>query len=174
MNDSGNFQRDTKRVALTNVYTFPLTVILLAMGLALSQPVGLVRNTSLGLIFFYVAFNLVAVRMVARGSGHIFRLVKLYTNLAINSAVVFILGQHWSPMWLILVLAPVSAAVYGTRRQALVSAAQASVILLIIQALRGRSSALDWGEQLAQVFFVVILTLLINSARAGEPAPASR
>jgi hypothetical protein len=174
MNDSDHLQRDTKRVALANIYTFPLTVILLAMGLALSQPVGLVRNTSLGLIFFYIAFNLVAVRMIAGGAGHTFRLVKLYTNLAVNSAVVFILGQHWEPMWLILVLAPVSAAIYGTRRQALVSAAQASVILLAIQALRGGSSALDWGEQAAQVLFVLILTLLINSSRAGAPPPAAR
>ena len=171
MTDSVSSQRDTKRVSMANMYTFPLTVILLVLGLALSQPVGVVRNTCLGLIFFYIAFNLVAVRMIAGGAGHLFRLVKLYTNLAVNSAVVFILDKYWPPMWLILVLAPVSAAIYGTRRQALISAIQASAVLIVIQAVRGPSTPIDWGMQVSEVLFIMILTLLINSSRqVGETA----
>lgn len=176
MSDSHNTERDLRRVKLVNMVTLPATFILVAMGFALSQPVGLVRAVSFGLLAFSVVLNLVTMRLVGQGTGgRVLRLARIYLNLGVNIALVYVLGHHWPPMWLILVLPAVSTAIYGSRRRTLVSCLQASAAIVVIHFLDRHQSALVWGEAASQVVFLAALCFLINeSMRTGEPSTGPR
>jgi hypothetical protein len=175
MKDPIQTERDAQRVMLVNLITLPLTFLLVAMGYALAQPVGNVRSLSLGLLIFSGFFNVGTIWLIRRGMGHGLRLTRIYVNLAVNAALVYLLGQHWQPMWMILALMPVSAAIYGTRLQTLVSCIQSCTVILLIQLLFRHHSVMEWGEAFSRVFFVATMSFLINeSMRVGQPhAPKS-
>ena len=170
MTDPQKAVRDMRRVRVVNKFTFPLSILLVVMGLGLAQPVGTVRTLSIGLLAFSVLFNYLSVHLIQQESGRSLRLTRIYGNFAVNVALVYLLGQFWSPMWLILVLAPVSAAIYGSRRRTIIASTQASAAILVIHFFRRENSPLEWGEQIAYVLFIFLLSFLINeSMRAGEP-----
>ncbi len=173
MTDPQKALRDMKRVRVVNKYTFPLSILLVVLGLALAQPMGMVRYASVGLLAFSVLFNFLSVQLIRQESGRSLRLTRIYGNFAVNVALVYLLGQFWTPMWLILVLAPVSTAIYGSRRRTIVASTQASAAILVIHVFRRQNSPLEWGEQFACVLFIFILSLLINeSMSAGDPSAA--
>lgn len=159
---------------LVGRYATPLAVLLLGLGIAASQPAGSVRAIAVGLLAFGITFNLAAVRWIRRAqdpSGFIHSRVAV--NLAANALIVYFLGGHWKPIWLLLALAPVATAVYDSRARTLVSALGASALLLGIQATRPFSSPLDWSEQMANSLFIVLLSLLINKLSASVRAETS-
>lgn len=176
MTDSLRTERDMRRVMMVNMFSLPLVFVLVAMGFALTQPAGTVRVASLGLLVFSVAFNLITMKLIGQGvGGHAFRLTRIYTNLAVNVALVYLLGRHWLPMWLILVVTPVSAAIYGTRRHTAIACVQTVTAILGIRLLYGHQSVIQWGEGFAQALFVTCLSFLINAAmRSGEPPAGER
>lgn len=68
--------------------------------------------------------------------------------------------------------APIAAAIYSSKARTLPAAGAIAVILLVLHALRGPHSAMEWGTPAAQAAFIVLLSLLINElsvhARANE------
>lgn len=172
MNDSLKTERDARRVRLVNLFTLPLAFLLVVMGFAMSQPTGAVRVETLVLLVFSVVFNLVTVRMISHGQGgRGLRLSRIYINLAVNIGLVYLLGRHWMPIWMILALTPVSAAIYGSRRHTSVACIQASAALLGVRLLYGNQSVMEWGHTFSHVLFVVAISFMINeSMRTGDPS----
>lgn len=175
MTDLPTTTRDMRRVMLVNMLTLPLTTVLVILGFGVAQPVGTVRTVSLVLLLASIGFNLLSLHLIRRGVGRPLRLSRIYLNLAINVALVYLLGAYFPPMWLILALSPVSSAIYGTRRQTLVSFSQSATALVAIPMIHGIHSPLGVGEVIAQVLFVGVISFLINeSIRTGEPAMGPR
>jgi hypothetical protein len=161
--------RDLRRVFVINMFSLLLTFSLSFIGFFVTQPAGIVRVTSASLLIGSLIFNVVFLRMLRQGSGHVLRVVRIYFNLAVNVSLVYLLGHYFSPMWLILAIAPVSSAIYGTRRQMLLSSGYAVGSLIVITVLRGIHSPLGAGELISRVLFIVVLSLLINeSVRTGN------
>lgn len=158
---------DTKKVSVVNRYATPLAVLLVTLGVILTQPASPVREISIGLLLFGIVFNVGSAAYIQKRAveGHPTPgLVKarLWANLGANSLLVYYLGEFWSPMWLLLTLTPIATAIYGTRKQTIKSAATVAIILLVIQGLRADNSPVDWGQQIIHIAYTVLLSLLAN------------
>lgn len=151
-----------KMVNLVNRYATPLAIILVALGLFLSQPTMPVRNIIVCLLLFSIVFNLVTVKIIKRGDGTGFIKLRMFINFAVNVALVYYLGGYWLPIWLLLALTPLATAIYDTRSKTLFVSIGISAILLIIQSTRRPNDLIDWGQQLAYASFIILVSLMIN------------
>lgn len=162
--NSSEMPHEMKLVALVNRYATPLAVILVAMGIVLSQPLPAVRNMSVALLAFGIVFNLGFVYALERLGEYKSGLVKmrLAINLAVNVILVYLLGGYWQPIWLLLALTPMATAIYESKTKTLFVSAGVSAILLAIFATRGMNAPLDWGQQLAHAAFIILVSLMMN------------
>lgn len=164
MNQNDKF--DSQRlVTLVGYFATPFALILGLMG-GLTAPVtDGVRNAVLGLLGFSAFFNLAFPKFLsqqaleAKGWNVKFR---LYLNLVINTGLVYLLGEVFPAIWLILTLTPFATAIYGSREKTLANAVTASAILVTIQFLRAENGTLSWADLLARVAFIVLISLMIN------------
>jgi hypothetical protein len=88
--------------------------------------------------------------------------MRLYTNLAINCVLVYLLGGYWTPIWLLFVLTPAATAVYGSRRKTLATACGVSALLLFSHGLRKFNAPVDWGGAWVEALFILFLSLFLN------------
>jgi len=163
-----NLQEDNspivEKALLVSRYSTPLAVLLVASGIVLSQPQENIRNSSIFILLFGLVFNLFVVRWLQKlgtvGSWVVHS--RVFINVGINTALVYLLGDYWPPMWLLLALTPIATAVYDSRARTLITSAGVSAILLAIQASRTFSSPLEWGVQFAQIAFIFFMSLFVN------------
>lgn len=155
---------------LVSKYATPLAIFLVVMGLWLSQAVGAVRNGVAALLLFSIAFNGAVVWRIRRGGGGVgLARARLVINFAVNVALVYLVGQYWDSIWLLLVLTPVAAAIYGSRLKTLLISLGTSAALIVIHALHGSPGASAWGEDIARSVFIVALSLMVNEyVRKGD------
>src|SRR5262249_43145441 len=99
---------------------------------------------------------------VPRGLGAF----RLYTNLAVNCVLVYLLGGYWTPIWLLFVLTPAATAVYGSRKRTWWTSGVVSALLLGSHALRGLNAPVDWGGVWVEALFIVFLSLFLNELAA--------
>jgi hypothetical protein len=153
-----------KRMELVNRYATPFAALLVLMAIFFPSPIRFVRDTSVVLLAFSVAFNLLTVALIRRKPEMLDRLRKprMYLNLTVNVVLVYNLGPYWPPIWLLLALTPIATAIYASPRQSLVSSIQISALILGIQLVHGGSSLVQWGQTLSCAAFVVFLCLLLN------------
>ncbi|MBI5630224.1 MAG: hypothetical protein HY921_05005 [Elusimicrobia bacterium] len=161
-----NSQKKVQMAVLVGRYSTPLAIILVGLGLFLSQPVGLVRVICVCLLVFGLVFNLFLMRVIqglSQGAQGLIEF-RLWVNLAVNSVMVYFLGIYWSSIWLLLALTPFAIGIYDTRERTLKVSIGVALLLLAIHALRPTSSQapLEWGIQLAQGAFVILTSLMIN------------
>ncbi len=158
---------EVRLAVLVSTYATPLAVLLVAMGVLLSQPRSPVWEISIGLLLFGIVFNSWSIsRLKAGRAGGGLIQARLYMNLAVNTVIVYFLGGYWTPVWLLLALTPFATAIYGTKRRTLAMSLGVSCLLLGIFAVRGFKSPLDWGIQVSQAVFIILSSLLINELSA--------
>jgi len=155
---------DTELSILINKYATPLAILLTALGIVLSQPTGAVRIISLSLLVFGIVLNTVTLYAIKRSTETKawFMELRMCLNLGVNTILVYFLGAYWPPIWLLLALTPVATAVYSTRAQTLRVSGGVSFLLLVIHAARRLNSPAEWGQQIACVIFILLLSLMIN------------
>lgn len=160
--------RATQMVLLVGRYATPLAILLVSAGILFTQPASPVKEISIALLAAGVALNLGTNRFLPRkeGDSPSFIKVRMVSNLAINSALVYVLGGFWGPVWLLLALTPLAAAIYGSRAATLKSALLVSAILVAVRAMRPINSPLDWGVEAVQVAFIVLVSLMVNELAA--------
>ncbi len=164
---------EDRMAILVSRYATPLAIALVSMGIILAQPQGGTRDIVIGLLFWGIFFNHFILSFIKRdGPGCWFIKLRLLVNLATNTLMVYFLGSHWPPIWLLLALTPIATAIYSSKARTMLAAGAVSAILLVLHALRGPHSAMGWGTEAAQAAFIVLLSLLINElsvhARAHE------
>ena len=153
-----------QQAVLVSRYTTPFAVVLVAAAVVLSQPRSPLREISVGLLFFGILFNMAAMRWLKAHSGAHPLVVKarMAVNFTANVVIVYLLGGYWSSIWLLLALTPVAMAVYTTKTETMVASLAVSITLLLIHASRGFSGPLDWGQQVCQAIFIILLSLMVN------------
>ncbi len=157
-------------------YATPLAVLLIGVGILLAQPAGRGRKATVALFVFGILFNAAMIRLIKReGAGHGLIMARLFTNVFVNTIIVYILGPYWPPIWLLLALSPLAAGIYSSRADTLKTAGIVSATLLLIHYFKGGSSAAAWGQQGVQCAFIALISLLVNEvSRLGRPqAPAN-
>jgi hypothetical protein len=156
--------RDVRLIVLVNRYATPFAILLVVMAIVLSSPVGMVRNWSMGLLLFSIFFNVTAVtaiKKLGRTSSTV-KNARMMINLAVNIAIVYLLGPFWPPMWLLLALTPIATAIYGGPTRTLLSSSGIAALMVAIHVLRGGGSPHEWGQVFSYAAFTILLSLLIN------------
>lgn len=164
MTTSTQSNRDVRLVVLVNRYATPFAFLLVASGIILASPEITARNIGIGLLFFSIFFNVVAVgaiRKLAETMPWIKKL-RMLINLAVNVVLVYKLGPFWPPMWLLLALTPIATAIYEGPTQTLLVSSGTSALIIGIHLLRGGGSPHEWGQTMSYAAFIILLSLLIN------------
>lgn len=156
--------QDVRKVMLVSKYATPLAVILVSVGIFVSQPIDAVRNRSIGLLVLGILFNMIYIQAI-KGKSSVssgMTLLRRMVNLGINTAQVYVLGTFFSPIWFLLALTPIATAIYDTRRKTILISGIVCGLLLAIQATRPHNTPIDWGQQVAFSAFIILLSLMIN------------
>ncbi|MBK8576138.1 MAG: hypothetical protein IPN90_10865 [Elusimicrobia bacterium] len=165
MNSTTDKYDSQRLVTLVGYFATPFALFLGGLAVAFTDSNSWQKTLSLGLLGFAAFFNSVFPRflkqqdVVDKGRNVKFR---LYMNLVVNSVVVFLLGDQFPPLWLLLALTPLATAIYGNQKRTLMNAITASIVLLLIQALRPETRPLDWAVVSVEIAFIVLISLLIN------------
>ena len=164
MNHPQDFSHEAKLAVLVNKYSTPFAILLISLGIIVSQPQGIIKIVSVGLLFLGIIVNMTTLSFLKRntGVGPWFLEFRLGTNLGINIVIVYLLGAYWPPIWLLLALTPLATAIYSTRARTLRVAVGVSLLLLAIHATRHIQSPMEWGQQIAYAAFILLLSPMIN------------
>lgn len=164
MTDAEHKPDTVSRVVLVNRYSTPFAILLVTMGIVLTNPVGWARDLSIALLLGGIVLNIAAVKWLKRAPESAGWLVpgRMTANVLINVALVYVLGAFWPPVWLLLALTPLASAIYADKRKTLTAALGVSAALIAIAALRGTVSPLEWGQTVAQAAFIVLVSLMVN------------
>ena len=94
-----------------------------------------------------------------------FRQMQVWLNYVWASILFYLLFPYWSPMWLLLVVAPTAAALTTSRLETILCALVSSgTMILIYWQVQNRSLPLEFlGMALSQALFIVIFSLLVHS-----------
>ena len=154
-------------VDLISLYATPLALFLGGLAIAVSGYDNKLRSLCLGMLGFSAMFNLVFSRVSKMidvkyrpGAQHF----RMAVNLLVNTLLVYALGEAFSPIWLILALSPFATAIYNSLQKTLETAATSAVILVTVQILRETGGFTAWAEQFGCIAFIVIISLIINTA----------
>ena len=164
MTPSSISKRDVRLVVLVNRYATPFAIGLVTMAIVFSTNKGTLRNESIGLLLFSILFNIVTVGLIRRlaETKPWIKKARMLTNLAVNIALVYLLGPFWPPMWLLLALTPIATALYGGPVQTLLASSGIAVLIVTIHLLRGGGAPHEWGQVLSYAAFIVLVSMLIN------------
>lgn len=164
--DTPTEKYDSQRlVTLVSLFATPFALLLGGLAVAFARAESWQKTVSLGLLGFAAFFNSVFPHFLKqqedakKGWNVKFR---LYMNLTVNTVVVFLLGDQFPPLWLLLVLTPLATAIYGNQKRTLINALTASGVLLGIQAFRPNARPADWAAVSVEVAFIVLISLLVN------------
>lgn len=91
------------------------------------------------------------------------RHAQIWANYVWALALFYLLGGWWGPMWLLLLLAPVSAAVYGGRTETVLAALVSGASLLGVYWLRGVEGGHAWGQAFVHALFLTLFPLFIHA-----------
>ncbi len=171
---------DSQRlVTLVGYFATPFALFLGGLAVAFTDNESWQKSLALGLLGFAAFFNSVFPHflkqqdVVKKAWNVKFR---LYMNLVVNSVVIYLLGDQFPPLWLLLALTPLATAIYGDQKRTLINALTASGVLLVIQAVRSNTQAADWAVVSVEIAFIVLISLLVNGVSnmavpPEKPAP---
>ena len=157
-------ETQARMVVLVNRYFTPYAVVLVLLGLALSQPQGYVGPLCIGLLVLTGLFNM-ATAAAAKSAGSMSRVVsqvRIYLNLGVNVVLVYVLGGFWTPIWLLFVLTPVATAVYGTRQRTIAVSSGVAALLIATYGVRRLYAPVDVGSAVVEGAFIVFISLFVN------------
>jgi hypothetical protein len=160
-------------VLLVSLFATPFAILLSVTGIVVAQVRGTTLFLCLGLLIFSALFNLVFPRLIARTSslerrGFVVQM-RIVVNVIVNSILVYYLGEAFRPMWLVLALTPFATAIYASRARTLSAALTVFAALLMVFVLWGRGNAAALAEHLTYGVFMVLISLMINSAAVYPP-----
>lgn len=92
------------------------------------------------------------------------RHAQVWMNLAWSALLVWFLVPYWAPMWLLFVMAPVTAAISLSRGATLLSGLASAGAMLGIYVLRGMApEGPALGMAVAHAAFIVIFSLFVHA-----------
>lgn len=123
---------------ILNYYFTPFAVILILFAIFFSQPERAVTYQCFGILGAAFAVSLWLNKNTyrfLRWSRHI-RAVTVWMNLAVSTALFYLLSAYWAPMWLLFLTAPAASAMYMKKWQVFCVAAASSAIMVGIYLYR--------------------------------------
>lgn len=150
---------------LLNRYFAPFAAILIISAVYFTEPDDRTRKLSIGVFIASLLVNWWLTANTYRWVGWASRLrtLQIWLNYVWAVPLFYLLGGFWGPMWLLFVLAPVTAALYCGWGQTLATAAVSAGTMLGLYWLRGLEGDVAWGMAAIHAAFIVLMSLFIYS-----------
>ena len=150
---------------LLNRYFSPFAALLIVTAVYFSEPDPRTRNLSWAVLVASALVNwwLSANTYRFVGWAGRLRMLQIWLNFVWAVPLFYLLGGFWAPMWLLFVMAPVTAALYGGLAQTLLTALVSAGTMLVLYRLHGAEGAQAWGMAMTHAAFIVIMSLFTYS-----------
>lgn len=148
---------------LLNRYFTPFAALLIVSAIYFTEPdrrtVYLAAGTWGGsiLVNWWLANNM--YRFI--GWANRLKSVQVWLNYVWAIPLFYLLQPFWAPMWLLFVMAPVTAALYQGRTQTLITSIVSAGTMLGLYWIRGLEGDIAWGMAIVHAAFIVIFSVFI-------------
>lgn len=150
---------------MLNRYFTPFALILILSAVYFNEPEP--RDTKLSLAILAASilvnwwFSANTYRFI-RWSKQM-RILQVWLNFVWSVPLVYLLVPYWGPMWLLFVMAPVTAALYMGRWQTFATAVVSSATLLMVYYFRNPLEGAALGMACVHASFILVFSLFIHS-----------
>lgn len=148
---------------LLNRFFSPFAALLIISAVYFQEPdprtktaTGVVFGLSL-IINWWLSVN--TYRWV--GWANRLRTLQIWLNYVWAVPLFYLLGGFWGPMWLLFVMAPVTAAITSSWAQTLATAAVSSGTMLALYWVRGLEGDIAWGMAGIHAAFIIVMSLFV-------------
>lgn len=150
---------------LLNRYFAPFAALLILTAVHFGEADPRTRNLSWGVLVLSTIVNwwLSANTYRFVGWASRLRMLQVWANFVWAVPLFYLLGGFWGPMWLLFVMAPVTAALYGGLLQTSLTAVVSAGTMLGLYWLRGLEGEVAWGMAFIHAAFIVIMALFTFS-----------
>lgn len=150
---------------LLNRFFGPFAAVLVATAVLYSNPDPAYIWASVAIIAVALATNAWVARNVYRYIRWtlVLRHAQIWANYVWAIALFILLGRWWGPTWLLLLVAPVSAAVHGGRNETFLAAGASCGSLLAVYWFWGVEGHYAWGQAFVHALFLAIFPLFIHA-----------
>ncbi|MBI4385896.1 MAG: hypothetical protein HY551_00790 [Elusimicrobia bacterium] len=155
---------------LLNRYFAPFASLLILSAVYFSEPDRKTVVLSIGVLAVAIAVN----GWFAKNTYHFvgwagrLRTLQIWLNYVWTLPLFYLLHGFWAPMWLLFVMAPVTAALYQGRLQTFATSMTSGGTMLALYWIRARSNGLElggvvWGMAVVHAAFIVVFSLFIHA-----------
>ncbi|HBL17530.1 MAG: hypothetical protein A2X36_04705 [Elusimicrobia bacterium GWA2_69_24] len=155
---------------LLNLYFTPFATMLVLIAIYVSEPDPRPKYISLGILVASLVVNHWFSRNTYRFVGWASRLkvIQIWLTFLWSVLLAYLLIPYWAPMWLLLTMPPVTAALYQGRWQTLAAGMVCGLSVLGMYYLRQLSvgmplGAEHWGQAFCQAAFIPTLSLFVHA-----------
>lgn len=150
---------------LLNRYFAPFAAILIVTAVYFSEPDAKTRNLAWGVLIVSTVINWWLNANLYRfvGWASKLRALQVWLNFIWAVPLFWLLQPFWAPMWLLFVMAPVTAAMNGGLGQTFLTAGVSSATMLGLYWQRGLEGEVAWAMAFIHAAFIVIMSLFTHS-----------
>ena len=155
---------------LLNLYFTPFATSLVLVAIYFSEPDTLTKYWSFGILGLSLVVNHWFSKNTYRfiGWAQQLKLVQVWLTFLWSAALSYLLMPYWAPMWLLLIMPPVTSAMYQSKLKTLATGLICGASLLGLYYLRQRSVGLPLGEQFwamafVQAAFIPVLGVFVHA-----------
>ncbi|MDE2290835.1 MAG: hypothetical protein KGL53_02025 [Elusimicrobia bacterium] len=153
---------------LLNLYFTPFAAAMVVAAVYFSEPDPRVKYAAFGILAFSLAVNHWFSRNTYRFVGWASRLkvLQVWLTYLWSALLAYMLMPYWAPMWLLLTMPAVTAAMYQKRWQTIGTAAVCSASVLALYWLNAHAQGMSlapvqWAEAGTHAAFVLVLAAFV-------------
>lgn len=141
---------------LLNIYFTPFAAALVLVAIYFSEPEKAVAYWSFGILALSLGVNQWFSKNTYRfyNWAKQLKVIQVWLTFLWSAALVYLLMPYWAPMWLLLTLPPVTAALYQDKLKTLGTGIVCGATLLGLYYLRQQAEGLSLGSQFWAMAFV--------------------
>lgn len=154
---------------LLNLYFTPFAAAMVVAAVYFSEPDATTKYLSFGLLLFSLAVNHWFSKNTYRFVGWAGRLkvLQVWLTFLWSGVLAYLLMPYWAPMWLLLTMPPVTAAMYQGRAQTLGTAAVCGASVLGLYWVYERNVGMPlgqvmWAQGALQALFIPVLAAFVH------------
>jgi hypothetical protein len=153
---------------LLNVYFTPFAAAMVIVAIYFSEPGKTVMYSSFAILAISLGVNHWFSKNTYRFIGWTQRLktIQVWLTFLWSVMLFYLLFPYFAPMWLLLAMPAVTAALYQPRGQALLTSLISGATVLFVYYLRFRGnpvSGMLWAQACVHAAFVPVLSLFVHA-----------
>lgn len=99
---------------------------------------------------------------------HKIRVFTVFVNLAVTTAIFYLIGSFWAPSWLLYLIAPAGAAMFMGKSATFAISSVSAALMLGVYFFKSRYFGLplgqtQWAMASIHAIFVVVFSMFVNS-----------